>query len=779
MTTRIKRIKKRGKDAVLDTISNPRQNLDGFDVSDIMQEIESAVTDAGDYLQRMERNENTRLCRWPDKDKSGRKVSKRGKPAKPWENAADHEVQLAQEVLLQLTALRSAAMVRGALNVTPMESSDVKAAGQMKLVLRYFLENCLRGEKLIASTRWASWALRYGHAVMYVGWKTTKALEQRWVKKSELAEFLLAQQIAGVEPGPNGEPPMILPNVRQVIEQRIDQDSTPEELAQVILQMRPGLLERGKAAMGEAVKCVKEMRADTSADPKGSYFGSFIKENRPTLEALRQGIDFFCPAETQHEETMDSARWLYRLRWLSVAQVREEGAARGWDPQWVLEVIEKGKGKPQMFTSLTQQTPWALTGLGVGYTLQWRDFSEGQKHMIQIGELYDRSTTADGIQCIHKTVLHPDVKDRVAKRELLQDWHGHYPFVALTNEQDEPVLMLNRGVPELVNSVQGAIKTQWDSRDDVAGLTTLPPWTGPEDLEQTVIAPGAYIPTWRNGEVQPFRLPPPDGRSIEIENTLRTSVDRYFGLFSKNVPDQLTQLLGQSGVMWFLTAWSRVLALMAQIIQQRMGNLEGARIAGTQIVFDATRESVRGSFDFRVDFDVKSLDLDWFKEVLNFAKDAMNNFDQKNLTDRRVFLEMCYNMIDPTLADRALRTDQQASDAEIQEMRRILSSIFSGDSQPEFPMGVDYKARSDYMQQDLAQSPVRQQIMQTVPAIRAVWEDYLQRLLFQTEQQTTNKQAGIMGGSDPLRQSPLAMLKAGGYQAMLGAQQPQQPALAA
>ena len=64
--------------------------------------------------------------------------------------------------------------------------------------------------------------------------------------------------------------------------------------------------------------------------------------------------------------------------------------------------------------------------------------------------------------------------------------------------------------------------------------------------------------------------------------------------------------------------------------------------------------------------------------------------------------------------------------------------------------------------------------MDTNHYVMLVWEDYAQKLLMQIEQQTTNKQAGREGGSDPLKQSPLAVLKAGGWRALCGIPQPMQ-----
>lgn len=756
-------MKRPKKTTAEDQATDPRNNLSGFSVSEVVKDIEASVTDAGPFYTRMERNENVRRCMWEGKSGTGRKKSTPQKPAKPWDNAADHEVHLAQEVIQQLTAARLAAVMRGTLSVTPMESKDARASAQMRNVLRYYTETAMRTERLVETARWASWALRYGHSVLYVGWKTLKRTEKITFTRDDVLRHVLSLKVAELQA--QGRTEMVVPeDVMQSAELQLAQASD-NEVAAWLMQMFPQLAERGKAADAEALKAAASLRA-SGQDGKGWFYAAFIVEDRPTWKALRQGIDFFCPAETVFRDSFDDARWLARVRWMDHAQLREEAARRGWNQAWLLEVL-KHKGKSHAFTSRTSLTPWALSGAGIGYTVRTSQILEAEKHLYQIVEYYDRRITADGVECLYRTILHPDVKDLVAERELLEDWHGHYPFVPATSEMDEPVLLLNRGIPEIAASPQNAIKTQWDSRDDMASLTTTPPWTGPEHLQNTPIYPGAFIPQWQSGEVTPWQLPRPDGRSIEIEQTLRASVDRYFGLMSKNVPEALSMLLGQVGVDWFLASYNRVMALTAQLVQQRMSRLTGARITGTDIEVTATREDVRGLFDFQVRFDMRALDIEWMKQILSFVNASILPMDNRELVNRRVFIEMGVNMIDPSLTDRAVRSEDDAAQEAAKDEERALNMIFSG-GLPEFQPGQDHAARAQVMRQDLRRSPMRQQMLQGNPMLAAVWEDRMQKHLFQMEQEQ-NRVAGLQGGSDPLRQSPLARLKQGGWQAMLAA----------
>ncbi len=755
-------------------VTDPRHNLAGFKVKDSIQEIESAITDGASFYTRMERNENVRKCQWEGKNGSGRKKSTKTKPAKPWENASDHEVRLAQEVLLQLTAARVAAFLRGNFCVTPMEGTDARASAQMKLVMRYYLETAMRTERLVQAARWASWALRYGHSVLYVSWKTTKRMEKVEFTETDLRRHVIGQLVAKAQAGGAAVEMITEEAVIQAAELALA-EAGDDQVAAWLLQLYPQLVARGKEAPAEARRAAVSLRKNrteqkavhSTAEAKGYFFAAFILESRPVWEALRQGIEFVCPAETRFNDSFDDARWMARIRWLDGAQLREEGVARNWNQEWLVKVLEKCKGKSRMFTARTSNTPWAMSGAAVGYTTQSRLSLEAEKNLYQIVEYYDRRVTADGVQCLYRTILHPDVPDLVAERELLEDWHGHYPFVPTTSEMDEPMLLENMGIPELVASPQGGIKTQWDSRDDMAGLTTMPPWTGPEHLQGTPIYPGAFIPEWNSGTVQPWRLPPPDGRSIEIEKTLRASVDRYFGLISESVPASLSMLLGQVGVDWFLAAYSRAVALTAQLVQQRMPKLTGARITGTDIVFSSTREDVRGAFDFSVKFDMRALDIEWMKDILSFVNASLLPMDNGEFVNRRVFIEMGVNMIDPALTDRAVRSEDDAKISAEKDEDSSLNAIFSGGI-PRFVPGNDHSSRSNYMLSNLRESPMRQQMLASNEMVAAVWEDRLQKHLFQMEQDQ-NKIAGIQGGSDPLRQSPLARLKAGGWQAMLAA----------
>jgi hypothetical protein len=507
---------------------------------------------------------------------------------------------------------------------------------------------------------------------------------------------------------------------------------------------------------------VKEARRAINELAKGSedgveYVSSFTRTSRPHWETLMPFVDVFYPPETVMEDGLDSARWIARVQWLSAQQIREEAAIHGWDKKWVNELLEKHRGRPKSFQPYSQTLPeWALSGMGVRWTSSTGAViggeygaGETQRNLYQIIRLWDRATTPDGLTAVYETVLHPDIPDKVAKRDLLEHWDGMYPFFANTCEMTEKMLLGSRAMAELTKTPQDAIKAQWDSRTDMASLTTVPPWTGPAELKGTRLAPGRFVETYRIGSVSAMQLPSPDGRSIEVERTLRGSVDRLFGRVSDAVPEQTSMLRGQADMDWFLLAITRGVRLTARLIQQFMPPLTGARIMGTGEAVSASREEVRGSFDYAVAFDVRSLDLEWAKGMLEFINQQLMPLDRRSQINTGPIIEFGFNILHPSLAAIAVQPMEESSRREQEEERAAVTEIFAGGSPP-LTEGQDNQTREQVMVEEYQKSPMRQQMLMQNPQIRAVFLARLEHHVFQVNQYSENAVTGRLGAEDPL-----------------------------
>lgn len=392
-----------------------------------------------------------------------------------------------------------------------------------------------------------------------------------------------------------------------------------------------------------------------------------------------------------------------------------------------------------------------MGGAGVGWNVSSRLSGESERNLVQIIELWDRSSTPDGLRGTYHTVLHADVPKMVGKRELLKHWSGCYPFVAFTHEMDERLLLANRGVPDYTRAPQQAIEAQWNSRTDGASLSTVPPWTGPPELRGTRIHPGAYIEEWRSGGVKAFDLPPPDGRSVEIEKTIRGFVNQLYGVPGNDVTDSVSMMMGQSDMDWFLMGISQALRLTAILVQQYMPVLTGARITGTDTVFNASPDDVRGSYDFVMKFDVRALDVEWTKELLTFVKDLLLPMDPGGLIKKGPLLEFGFSVLDPALAAATIQTSQEANAQTAKEARQIMDSIFSGgDGEEPATSGEDYAGKAQTMMQELMKSPARMQMLQTIPQYREVFIARMRQLVDLDNQYGENAQIGRTQGASPL-----------------------------
>jgi len=729
----------------------PQQPMNGFAVSDVIAEMQAALTDAGAFIRRMAQAEKTRLCDRPGKDGTGRKHDTAKEEATPWDGAADHDVYLTQWLIKLRTAMRLAALKRGTFSVRPMEGTDAARAQSLRLVMMYYLSGPMASMMPVHGTRAGSWADRYGHSLMYVCWKRERAVEARTVTRQQLIQLAMEQGLqeagaAGLEITPDVEE-IIATSTQQDFEERVMNKAEEGSVAELMLIFDTGLRDRGAEGKKEALRVVREFRKGAESV---RYITSVIKADHPVWEALQPFVDVFYPAETEFEDNLDSARWIARTKWLSVQQLREQAQELGWDPKWVAEV-EKKRGRAAMFTETNKARGWIMGGAGVGWNVSSRLSGESERNLVQIIELWDRSSTPDGLRGTYHTVLHADVPKLVGKRELLEYWSGSYPFVAFTHEMDERLLLANRSLPDYTRAPQQAIEAQWNSRTDGASLSTVPPWTGPPELRGTRIHPGAYIEQWRSGGVQAFQLPSPDGRSVEIERTIRGFVNQLYGVPSNEVPDSISMMMGQSDMDWYLMGISQALRLTAILVQQYMPVLTGARITGTQNVFNASPDDVRGSYDFVMKFDVRALDVEWTKELLTFVKYLLLPLDRNGQIKTGPLLEFGFSVLDPSLAAAAILPDTAASADTSKEARQIMDSIFSGgDGEEPAPSGEDYAGKAKTMMDELMKSPARMQMLQTIPQYREVFVARMRQLMDLDNQYGENAQIGRSQGASPL-----------------------------
>lgn len=734
-------------EAELPAESRPENPLDGWSPKDAVLEMTAACADAGWFLKQMSTNEATRVCWWPGKSGTGKKVNTATAEARPFNGAADHEVHLTQSVINRRNAMRVAAIARGALSVTPQESSDAKRAALMRNVLRYYLSGPMRSEVFTQGVRAGSYADRYRCSLLYIGWKEERGVEPVKLTVETLAMWM--QQAAAATQAATAEGMSLMENVDWMTE--VLDPVNEEAVVALIVQMNAGIKARKDEGVKQARKALATLR---KGEPEAVAHGSYVKRSAPLWEALEPFVDVFFPAEAMMEDGLDSCRWIARVKWRSAQWIKEQAAIRKWNPKWVKMVLETCKGRSQMFSKKLSAMSWALNGAGIGWGE--KRSTETQNHLYQIVELWDRSMTSDGLTGTYETVMHADIQDMVAERKLREDWDGSYPFVPFKFSMDEKLMLGGTSVPEITMTKEQAVKAQWDSRTDAAALTTFPTWTGDPELEGMRPAPGVFLPTIRGRAPEALKINPPDGRSVEIERAIRAAVNEFFGFQSETVSDAVAMSMGQADMDWFMSSFSQAIARTAKLIQQYMPPLKGARITGTEELVTATAEEVRAGFDFQATFNVKSTDVEWAKEHLGFIKEMVTTFDNRGDVNTLPILEAGFNFVDPVLGAQCLPASREgAQQKTVDQAIFALNDIFNGGS-PKVTNGMDFRGMAQAITDEINRSPMRQQMVIGGTQVHGVLAAYLAGLVNNNVQHGgENAQIGRTLAPDPLKpQSP-------------------------
>jgi len=724
----------------LPSVVDPEKPLADWRVEDALEEMDAACRDASSFLKQMATNEQTRKCWWQNKTGTGKKANTKTSDAKPFNGAADHEVHLTQTVMNRRNAARIAALMSGSLTVTPMESTDAKRAGLMRQVLRYYLNGPMRTEFVTQGLRAGSYADRFRASLLYVGWKEERGVEAITLTVPMVAEWLK------IETAAKAQDMTLIEDIN--FEAMVVDELEEPRLIDLCLRNLPGAAQRRKIGQASVKRALAALR---KGDEQATVHAAYVKRSSPCWEALQPFVDVFFPYETMMEDGLESCRWVARVRWRSAQWIREQAALHDWDKAWVKEVLEKHKGRSNLFSNSMANFPWALSGAGVNWSA--KPNGESQNHLYQIIELWDRAVTEDGLTGTYATVMHADVKAKVAKRELRMDWDGAYPFVPFTFSQDERLLLDGYSVPEITMTKEQAVKAQWDSRTDAASLTTFPTWTGDAELEGLRPAPGVFLPSIRGKVPTALQIPPPDGRSIEIERTVRDSVDGFFGFAGKSVPDSVAMMMGQAELEWFMLSLSQCISRTAKLIQQYMPPLKGARITGSNELVTATADEVRGGYDIQAKFNVRSLDVEWTRQHLGFIKDMIVPLDNRGQINTLPILEAGFNMLDPGLAAQCLPKDADTAQRQTLDMARAhLSEIFSGGA-PDVTEGMDFRGLAQAVSDEVLRSPLRQQTVIGGQQIHVVLTSYLSGLVNNQKQHGgENARIGRTLSEDPLAQ---------------------------
>jgi hypothetical protein len=674
-----------------------------MNVREYIDNLSDAEGDVGGYMDRKQRNYETRHAVWSGQSDDGRKWAANLQRAPfPWDGASDHRLRTADQITNENCNLLINAFFRAKVQMQPVESGDAAAKVSAETVLRWMLfQHCaddLRREVELL----AQYQEQYGLGILHVGWRRTTRTETKMITLQELQEAFINTAD---------------PQLQVLIEAIADADQEADAAA-------------GLAAIyGEAagkVQVVRDLRTTGQAEFENPY----LFENRPEFVALEPMEDVWFPASTSD---LQKAQWVAFRELVTEPDLRERGLTDGYEESWI-EAAVKHKG--------TYRTPIR------NFYRTERDVTiEAEDNLIELWHYYTRETGKNGATRVMRCIFHAAVPDMSALDELMPYAHQQYPFVEFVRERTSRCLLESRGVPELVESAQDAIKRQWDFRTDRASIAVLPPIRVPANRGKLnlIFGPGAQIPERRPNEFGWMDPPRFDQGTIEIEASIRRELDVYFGRAGANVPPILTALVQQTTVDRWLRSCKAAMGQAFALMQQYISDVEILRVTGAMPApFQVSREAIQGRFDLVVEFDVRDLDSEMLGKKLDFIAKLAVPLDVSGVIDRANLVRFIVGAVDPSLAQQIVRTSDAATAAEAENEQDALAKIGAGIEPPLPGEGVNAQLRLQLIEQSITANPNLRQRMQQDEIYRGMVEARVKALQFQM-QQVQNAQIGRVG----------------------------------
>jgi hypothetical protein len=677
-------------------------------VKEYIDNLSDAEGDVGGYLERKQRNYETRQAVWSGQSDDGRKWARNlnAQPF-PWDGASDHVLRTADGIVNENCALAINAFFRAKVQLQPVESGDAAAKVAAETALRWMLfQHCasdLRREIELL----AQFQEQYGLGILHVGWRRTTRTEEKTITLMELQEAFIETMD---------------PQLQVLLEAIGDADQEADAAAGLGALYGPG---------AKRVQVVRDLRTAGEA----TFENSYIFENRPEFLALEPMEDVWFPASTAD---LQKAPWVAFRELIDETELRERELTEGYDAAWIEEVAAK-KGEYRRPIRNFYRTE--------------RDIAiDTDDDRIELWHYYSRATAKGGAVRVHRCIFHASVPDAAALEELMPYEHQEYPFIEFVRERTSRCLLESRGVPELVESAQDAIKRQWDFRTDRASIAVLPPVRVPANRGKVnlIFGPGAQVPERRPNEFGWMEPPRFDQGTIEIEQSIRRELDVYFGRAGANVPPSLTTLIQQTSVDRWLRSCKAAMAQAFALMQQYVTDTEILRVTGAMPApFQVSREAIQGRFDLVVEFDVRDLDAEALGKKLDFIAKLAVPLDVAGVIDRANLVKFIVGAVDPSLAQQIVRTSEAATAAEAESEQDALAKIGAGIEPPLPGEGVNAQLRLQVIEQSITKNPNLRNRMGQDEVYKAMVTARVQALQFQM-QQSANAQIGRVGAAPAL-----------------------------
>ena len=657
----------------------------------------------------------TRYAEWEGQSADLKKHSTNGVKAKPWENASDQRVFLADALIDTVVDTLTVAFWREMIQASAVNVDASAESGVARTVLRYLMQNKMAMDLSREVELSAQYTHTFGHSLIHVTWDREIGLRKREVTLEDVRNFSEDIYYAVNDPTREEEAMVGLGNLYEAY------------LAVEVAQLQRD--EAPEVASRDLRRYVRELRTEGCTKVSLPY----LAKNQPNIRALRPGLDCFMPEDNGDVQRVP----VFVRELLRVDEVMARVRSRGWNREWAEEAI-KTKGQSMVYDG----TKW------VSQSSIWV-----QAQYVEVVTAYTRRIDDDDIPGVYVTIYCPAVQrgeqgdDLVAAHGLLDFEHGLKPVIPLTTEWVARSITMARGIPERAAPAQRLMKVEQDSLIDRASITTLPPRLVPlsQAADDDLFGPAAVIPTQTGKEPKFMQLPQYDGVSEKVVAQTRQDVAIQFGHVTDgagpgpNAPN----LRSQRHLNTFLHAWTEVFTQVWQLCQQYISDGEFMKIVG---VPKPDSREIAGRYGVMLAMDVRQLDAEYSLKELEAISQHVVPEDAGGMIDLGALIQMKLAALNPLLASRLVQTKQGASQKVYEGVAAEIASMFLGN--PPKPVENDPTAEMQlqFAQQIVQANPKYQEALVSDKRFSALAKAWTANRM-QSVAQQKNKMVGRLGVS--------------------------------
>lgn len=698
------------------------------EVRDARADLEKTIDDCLTVWQRQVRAWEVRHNVWENQHDDGRKHAGDGELVLPFPGASDARIPLIDRIINDKVALAKQAFWRAEVQAAPIEPGDTAQAASVSTLLRWLRRVPMREELLTEVELAAQYMLGDdpGIAVVSVDWLQDTKLVRTPVTFEGLAAMYATGAVTPEEANPELMEPEMLADFTDLM---LNTEREREALAWLGTAF-PSI------ARGRLRRVIRELRKDGAVDlpvPK-------IRENRPTLQALRYGRDVFFPVGTAD---IQRARRIHRVEWLNAEELRERIVTQGWDAESVDEVLTRGKGQSIVQgDAMTAQLRGTYSFSGPGLTV------DETQNLYEIIWSYERRTDDMGIAGIYCMVWNSACKDRWLYAGLCDYDHGKYPFCMRTRERLGRQVTDSRGLSKPLATHQQEIKVQRDARSNNTQLIASPPMrrklmAGAAEL---ILGPAAEVPVQKSDDFDLITMPQLTNASTEMENVTKAEAFEYAGMMTPNGDPNRTFLLTQAEADNFNALWCSAFEQVLALCQQFYSPIEMALITGgDDQPLGLGPDDIAGRWNIALEIDARDLNIEFvLKKLETYGR--LLAIDPQGVIDRTQAPMWGAAALFPGMAQRLIRPVEQITQKVIEEEQGNVAKMAIG-IEPRMPEeGIDApQTRLQAMQDTVASSPRLAGLYTADPMFRALLENRQKFLMQQFTQQSVNPTVGRLG----------------------------------